>query len=495
MNMKTLAVLVLMGLSYVAFAQQVDEQEEQQTETNGNQPRQNNNNNLPKGLTQEAKACWALKGGTPGPLKEGECAALEKLSQQVNQVSLYDEPAVATTAKNEMTCIRRAGYTLDFPACNNAVKAMNAVINAESGLLLAQQVRTDVKNKNIQEQTTKQVASGDGVAGVFDASIAQNKHLKAMEQEKALAYSAAVAALTAAYGRWPKKEKLVATYCGGDPACQNVAGQASGVVANENAKGALALKITEYIAKGLAAGIKMGQFNTRAEAVEKAKDSLNPEDEDAMIERCMFNPTDPLCATPGNRVAGPSYGGGGDFSLGDGGNNSFDMGDGNNDFGEEGSAPTIGDKTVAGTNSPFEDAAKAANGILDPAAAASMQPGSAPGAGGGGVGGGGGGGSASLGSDLEGAEKEGEKDPSLKTSKSSGNYAFGAGGGYQAVKGGKDDANPFASLFDSKSSGGLEEDRSIASASDGPGSGLFQRISKRYSEVQSQKRIEANNLE
>jgi hypothetical protein len=107
-----------------------------------------------------------------------------------------------------------------------------------------------------------------------------------------------------------------------------------------------------------------------------------------------------------------------------------------------------------------------------------------------------GGGSASVGSDLSGVDKDANKEASIKAKEISGNYASGGGGGYKGVSGGKDDANPFSNLFDAKSDGGIEEDRSIAS--DDPNSassGLFQKISKRYSQVQADKRIEANNLE
>ena len=82
----------------------------------------------------------------------------------------------------------------------------------------------------------------------------------------------------------------------------------------------------------------------------------------------------------------------------------------------------------------------------------------------------------------------------IKTNKVSGKYKAG-GGGYGAVKGSKDDANPFASMFDAKGeAGGVEEDRSIAS-DDGEGSGLFHKISKKYGQVQQEKRLDSQNLE
>jgi len=182
-----------------------------------------------------------------------------------------------------------------------------------------------------------------------------------------------------------------------------------------------------------------------------------------------------------------------------GATNAFSLG------GESEVTPEMGDATnidenapIAGVNSPFVDDAKIAKGILDPAGAAQMQAtGGAAGGGGAGGGGAGGGGGASLGSDLNGANKDGDKEAQIKTNKVSGTYSQGSGGGYKGVGKSKDDANPFASLFDAKGSGGgVEEDRSIASGDiDGASSGLFQKISKRYNQIQADKRIEAKNLE
>ena len=125
---------------------------------------------------------------------------------------------------------------------------------------------------------------------------------------------------------------------------------------------------------------------------------------------------------------------------------------------------------------------------------ASFSAGGPAGGGGGGVGGGlGGGGGASLGNDLQGEDKD-KKAKEIDANKLAGNYNSVGGKGFSAVAGGKED-NPFKDLFDSKSSGGVEEDRSIASDDGGKDSGLFQRISSRMTQVVAEKRIEAGNLE
>jgi hypothetical protein len=215
----------------------------------------------------------------------------------------------------------------------------------------------------------------------------------------------------------------------------------------------------------------------------------------------MTNANGVDCKQNGPRnIKGASFAGGkNDFGAGTGTNQEFNFDPtGSGGIGSDPLAPGVSDtEKVGDVASPFEQAAKDASGILDPAAAASVTPGSqnsAPDGGGGG--GGGGGGSASLGDDLAGAKAEDNSDPDIKTTKVSGKYKSGKGG-FQAVKGGSgsDDANPFASLFDDKGeAGGIEEDDSIA-ADGGVDSGLFQKISKKYGQVQQDKRLDSQNLE
>lgn len=496
MNMKTLAVLVLMGVSLSAVAS--DEQDNPQQMKKQKVQVVGTASRCAERAYSDDKVDMTQKDATKFDAIEAECGMLKQIGGGRN----FDEiDSPVASMKGEIQCKMTAGYTLDFEPCKSAATALNFVVNAEAAMDLQQMVRTDIKNKNIQEDANKKMATGDAQTGMFDASIESNNHQKRMQQEKALAFSTAVAALGATYAKWPSTDKLREQACSkvqkdkqGD--CANTFNKNKGAIApNESQKSGLIQAITMYIAKGVAAGIAMKQFDTKAKTVEAAKKTVEEETGDVMVARCEFNPTDPICAKPGNRVSGESYTGG-EFSLGGSGNNSFDMGKTDDEFGVEGEASNIKDETVAGVNSPFEDEAKKANGILDPAAAASMQAGSATGGGSGGGGGGGGGGSASLGGDLDAAEKDANKEASLKATKASGNYSAVGGGGYSAVKGGKDDANPFASLFDAKSAGGIEEDRSIASGDiDGEASGLFQKISKRYGQIQADKRIEANNLE
>jgi hypothetical protein len=236
-------------------------------------------------------------------------------------------------------------------------------------------------------------------------------------------------------------------------------------------------------------------------ALEKMKEQYN-DGPDMMLELCEYNPADPACTQRGPRVSGSGAMANGGLSFGgDGSSNSFDMNPAGAAFGDAGEATNLADdkNQVAGINSPFKDAANEAKGILSPASEAKVQAtGGAGGGGSGGGGGGGGGGSASLGGDLKGAQNEPSGDPQVKAGKVSGSYAAAGGGGYKGIGKGKEDkSNPFSSLFDQKgSAGGVEEDRTIASGDiDGKASGLFEKISSRYSKIKADKRIEAQNLE
>lgn len=446
-----------------------------------------------------------------------ECVHLTKLSRVVSDVEdikVYMKKEVQKFSTDmKIKCDKPFSYTYDYEACTKALAAYNFVVNSEAFMQLQQTVRTDVKQANIAKDTTKAAKEGDLQTGVYDAEIERNKHMKSMETEKMLAYSAAVAALTRAHQMIPgdgdaidachrsKAKEVDSDVPISQKTCQKVVSvHRLHILANQQNKAALFEAITQFIAKGLAAGIKMRQYDTNAQKVSAIKNSFKDEEgTDMMIELCEANPQDPACIRNGNRVSGSGAFGAGDFSFGgDGANNSFNMNPEGGEFGEAGAATDLDDKnSIASLNSPFADDAKIAKGILGPAGAAQSQAtGGAQGGGGGGGAGGGGGGSASLGGDLNGADKEGDKEAQIKTGKVSGAYNFGSGG-YKGIARGKEEGNPFSSLFDQKGSGGgVEEDRSIASGDiDGKASGLFDKISKRYGQIQADKRVEAKNFE
>lgn len=447
-----------------------------------------------------------------------KCHSLAKVAL-LSGNDLNTDPEHKQTLDKKITCNLKAGYTLDYKSCLHAIKVYNWIRVSEQALTLQEQVRTKNNNQKLQEQVADRSAKGDVQAASIDAVIETNKHMKQMNQERAAAYTAAVGALGSALYQWqdkdPKKICAGKTLGGGNDFnltpeklaeinCMkaltgSLEARGRDIFANEDAKGAFTLALTEFIAQGVKAGIAANQFKNVANKLEGAK-QVEQEHDDIILDKCVLAPADPSCIKPGQRISGGKYQAS-DFSMGSGNNNSFGMEDGaDSSFGEIGDLTDIKDpETVASVNNPFMDEAKQANEILNPAGAASSQGGGAAAAGGGGGGGGGlgGGGGASLGDDLQGADDAPDKEAEIKASKVAGSYNKAGAKGFAGVQAGQEEANPFSSLFDAKSEGGgIEEDRSIASGDiDGEASGLFQKISKRYGQVQADKRIEANNLE
>ena len=400
-------------------------------------------------------------------------------------------------------CNLPASFTIDYNACVSASKLYDGVRVAEKAMDMQQQVRTESNARKAQAEAAKKAAEGDMQTGVLDAGISNHDHMKGMMKEKIGAYMIAVGLLSKSLFSFPG-EKKAREVCKGSQSeipqqtCeQTVSGSKNSIVANGDTKMALVTAIAEFTAKGIAAQRAMKMHDDASDAIAKAKQPYDEEPQDLMLERCQFNPADPACLTPGERVSGGGIARG-EFGMGEGGNNAFNLNPESGEFGEVGVETSLDDgNEVASLNNPFSDDAKRANGILNPAAAAQVQAaGGAGGGSGGGVGGGMGGGGASLGSDLAGADKDGDKEAQIKAGKVSGIYGAAGGGGYRGIARSKENANPFASLFDKKGAGGgTEIDGSIPADIDGKASGLFQKISKRYTRIHADKRIEARNLE
>lgn len=436
------------------------------------------------------------------------CRQLE-ITSVANGSSLNDGPDQTVSMDRRVVCQKAGGYTLDWQSCKNGVNAYNLILGADKALDMVQQVQAQQNSRKLGEEYAQAAQEGAGQDAAYEAMVQERRKMASMHEQKAVAYLAAVAALGNSIMRWQgKSEGAVSRLCSGyreggresdllpQETCPNAISQVkgtSGVFANDAGKAALVQAFMEYMAKAIKAKMDANQLRNIAKQISDVKNDvqdLGP----TMFERCSVAPNDPACQQAGGpRIPGQEFTGG-DFSIGENFNNSF--GDPlqetpNVDFDPENLTPG---GAVASAGNPFEDAAKEASGILDKAPAANFQPGSTPGGGGGGAGGGLGGGGASLGNDLNGPE--GEKTAEVKAEKSGGNYNFAGGGGFQAIKPGKEDANPFASLFDSKSQGGVGEDRSFASDDiGGKDSGLFLRISRRYGKISGEKRIEAMNLE
>lgn len=446
--------------------------------------------------------------------KSPECKVLEKVAGVFNNSSGFSESSkvsnvrdtIVMSSNQKIQCVMKADYTADYEGCKKAVQLYNAVLIAETGMNLQQQVRAEVNSQSVQKEAIQDASQGNLQVGALDANEKTQRFNANLYKERIVAFSGAVAALAAAIKQIPGA-KAVSKKCAenlkGDDssACEPTIRQhQSSIIANGFAKDMLGMEIARYSAEVIRATAEMKKALANADKTQEVKEALeNISPEEQLLNKCILNPTDPACAINRNRNPVDSVADGGGVQFGgDGSHNSFDMSE-SGEFFEEGNESTYGDKEIASVNSPFKDEAKAAQGILDPAAAANVQPGGGAvngGGGGGGVGGGGGGGGMAAAGEPSSDEP---LDPVMKSRSGDGNYEKGKGSGFSATakRGNGKDANPFASLFDGKGSGGgIEEDRSIASGDiSGQSSGLFQKISKRYGQVHADKRVEANNVE
>ena len=490
--------------------------------------------------TQQSKTCTEInrkEDANKGALLN-DCEQLTIISKLNNGKSYGDVDEPKRTIDNKVTCVSKGGYTLDYDYCVKVRGLYNSVIMAEQGMFAQQKIRITESNNKQNAEVAKAQAEGDLQNAALKASKERAEQNSAMLKEQAWAYKGVVASFTVALSGWPAKgPKKIKALCGtGSPKKEKSATEQSEsgnlvkfqtemvrLGAVEKATDATAQKCEELVASRKGAlfsnddartqfWLTNGQFAQKAaEAMRLAgiNDTIadktpkpDPdEDETVTLDPCVVDPSRPECKTPGpRRPTSPDIASGTmDFgSLG--GSQAFDMGtsSGADLSGPSDSPAGSGSETVASVASPFEKEAKEATGILNPAAAASISAGSqnSP-AGGGGGGAGGGGGGGGLDDDLQGVNEEGNKEPEITTTKVSSKSAKGGGGGgFQAIKSMDKEKDPYAGIFGAKdAAGGIEEDRSIASDIDGAASELFQKISKRYGQVQQDKRIEGQKLE
>ena len=481
---------------------------------------------------------------TPNPLELPAISADKNASLKIckgyEAISVRLGSSIGAAAENRraqdgtITCVRKAGITADWDSCTSALGMYNNIKMAEAAMQIFQGVQTNSVQNRAQNDFAQRQAAGDGQNAAYDAQTATMNSSKALNEQQAMAYAAAVAALYSKIQSWIKEspEAFTQKGCGGAPAaapvrtppaatpvtpelfasveatprpapasadCAAAARQGyqeyqGFVFANKDAKGQFTAAAMLFAGKAIAAGIKANQLGAIAQKIQEAKKTTEDPYNPATFDLCQVNMADPKCAQAGTRTNGSGLQDGG-FSFGDGfGNNAFTPIGSAEDMANVDPGALPGDQVIGDTTNPFVDDAKKASGILDPAGAASTQAAASGGSGSGGGAGAGGGGSASLGNDTPGAD-DSKKENDIKANKADGKYGQFAGGGFQAIKPLKDD-NPFANLFDGKGGGSLQEDRSIASGDiDGRDSGIFSKISKRYGQVQADKRIEAKNLE
>jgi hypothetical protein len=445
----------------------------------------------------------------------GDCEKI-MIGALLNGSESLGEPDRKGTADKRAECISKGNYTLDFNDCQKVRNAYNAVIIAEQAMLTTQQVVVKESNVKQAKTITKAQEKGDTQAAAMQAIVDRNRQNRDLYNTQFATYSAAVGVLGGYLTAWQSNgikkkcktapaaaiEKNIGIKDFGPENCLNLLEKNKNIFfSNDEAKGFFVTEAAKLISKAAIAKKNAGISEEIANKVEQTPQLKD--DEAGMFDSCVLDPTLPECKSNGPRrlTSTGLAGAGASFApLGQG--QSFHSAPVGESFGEMGAATNLptGDEQVAPMTDPFQDQAKMANDILNPARKAEVTPGSAnaPASGVGGGGGGGGGGSASLGDDLKGQESEVNKEPEVNIGKEYGKYGQAKGaGGFQGVKTGKNDGNPFSALFNKEDAqkGGIEEDRSIASDVDAKSSELFQKISKRYGQVHADKRIESLNFD
>lgn len=504
-------LFAIIFFSTQTYAQQQQQQQQQQ-------------NNQQSGLNQRDQTCLqrTLVDSTYPPNPTGTpsitepnistirgCLSLKKVSNRAGEDLSAGKEQKATTDQ-KITCVRKAGYTIDYQSCTSAASAYNQIVVLEAALLATQQIRTNNSNTAIANDVATRTASGDGQNAALDASISSNRNLSQMNSEQAMAYTAAVAYLGSKITSWTKTELAsLQAKCPAEttaavspayatlaevpaPSCKDslnytYTNARSDMIANSAAKAAFISAAAMYAAKGIAAGIKASQLSSIANLTEAAK----TETEDTTTtttDTCTLESTSAECLALSSTTT-TSTGTFGDT----GGFEGTEFGvDATGTTATDDSAATSsildGSASVADTTSPFADDIKNASSILDAAAAASLSPGTAGGSSGGGGAPATGGGSASLSPDNS-AEAPAANSKPASTSVG---YSVSGGSGFSATKKMEEGSNPFANLFENSKGGTSVDDGPDVSSAD---LDLFKKISSRYSKITEEKRIEARNLD
>ena len=196
----------------------------------------------------------------------GKCKALIKLSmytgEDINN-SNVDKPNVSIDKR--ITCIQKGGFTIDYAPCVGALNMYNMVLNAETALNLTHKVMNDMNAKKQTAKVGEAAAQGRVQEAAIDASIDTNKKIKEMNGQRAMAYSAAVAALSSKMS-WPSSnpEKVMEACqtklknnpqpipCRHEFMAKTLSTSKRDIFANDAAKSALVAAIAEFIQKGIA---------------------------------------------------------------------------------------------------------------------------------------------------------------------------------------------------------------------------------------------------
>jgi hypothetical protein len=463
--------------------------------------------------TADTKKCDALK--KKAAICDGVAFLLHKFEKDWNDKESYKTDTVKG-GNPEIKCQGNGIATLDYEGCVKFVNNGDIMDVAQSAIQQGQQLVYQDKAMTAQMEASSSPESATAGLKALHTGV---KGQEEIATQRAVLDSGKLAALSSYYSQIPTMgdlEDACSSYkamapnelkeadgCNGAVSMQHEFALLKNGQAREKMKSKLAKVGIDVASDAVMAALmskRAGDINNAIAKINTFKpiDPLAPAENNLQTTYCQQNPGDAKCLTGGLEQTFDAMGEN-VITFGEGGtgtsyannNPNLDTSTGlNNAVGPDGKTP------VASIGSVIS-AASQKGGLENIVGAATVSKGSASGAGGGGGGGSGGGGSGGGGAPPAGQQAGGNtmgipgKAPT-----------YGGGGGTLSMMGGlglnkskavaKDDANPFGKLFnkDANKSGAVDFGRSPSSQKVGNKTdNLFEMISKRYTNVNTDKRL------
>ena len=484
-------------------------------------------------LSPDDQKAYVDNCGGPDVKSSKKCNDVQSLAVQCDAaaflISTYErdwkskEDVKTDTVKGgnpEIKCTGSGIETLDYDGCVKFVKNGDAIDAVQGQVYQGQQL---VFQSNLMDAQAKAAKSGDAVTAALTAQKDSLEAQKQMMVQRAAIDTGKLAALKSYYNNVPTIEEL-------DDNCKSFTTQAANHFLDMNIdlqkNCSLAVNAQPGFAflenqqarekmksKLIKVGLDVGMDGVQAYLADKQSNNIN----NAIAKVDSFKPTD-FAGTAGNnlQVTFCQTHAGDPKCLTGGLERTFDaMGDNVVNFGEGGSGASFTNNNPYADSAAIAAAAAAAasnnsvgsigsvvptaggtSGLADSAAAATVSKGNSP-SGGGGGGSGGGSGGGGGGGGVPGAQPTGGvsaaiqgKTPSYGGGASGGLSMMGGNGISKAKSGSKDDGNPFGKLFNKDAKSNVMNFRDIASQKVGSkGDNLFEMISKRYTTVNTDKRL------
>ncbi len=420
-----------------------------------------------------------------------------------------------------ITCQGQGVATLDYEGCVKFVQNGDIMDAAQTAIQAGQELYYKDKTMTAQMEASQSTNSATAALEAMKTGVKSQQDI--MTQRAALD-TGKLAALASFYSSMPSTDSLKALCENypipdglvevqdkslGSSVCSTAYSKTDfGILMNLQAREKMKAKLAQLgvnvASDALMAALAAKQAGKISDAIAKVEsfkpiDPLAPAADNLQTTYCQQNPGDAKCLTGGLE-------------------RTFDaMGDNVINFGEGGTGasynnsnpfldPTAGTtaNAVAPTKSKIASvgnvisAAQQSSGLADKVDAANVTKGSAPAGGGGGGGSGGGGSGGGGGGGVPGAQPQGGVTAAIggKVPNYNGGSlsVFGSGGGglNRSKSMAKTDGNPFGSLFnkDGNKNGTINfRDPASAKSVGTKGDNLFDMISKRYTTVNSDKRL------